>query len=324
MRLTDYPWLLTPQDYTSATKAMVEKLKQYIGVVSIYQIGGVSNPGISDVDLFVVFDDDIKCIQNPLDGLSPQQRYLFVHNVFGTTHAYFRKSQVYDFFHDYKLIHGRDLPLGEGKLPEEQRGAVNVQAALEYLVKMYVNMTIERTYGILRVRGLLLLAKAIKYDLEYLKMDTGAASDLIGQIVHWRNTWFAERISAESLTEWHDKFYAALREVIENGIAQHGFFIPTWSDLRIAANMTLVLARTIGYRHRGVCLPSALGWLGRKYYNIQHRMNRFVFEVPFVTADIPVPVLERHNFITEMCLHNSRHIPSFVPAPYGLPLFRRK
>lgn len=324
MYLTDFPYRVPLQDYSSAIEAMVEKLKHYPGVESIYQIGGMGNPGISDIDLFVVFSDDARCLFNPLDDLSPPHRYLFVHNVFGATSTDFIKSQQYDFFHDYKLVYGREFQIGQLKLPEEKLRTVNAQAAIEYLIKLYANMTVERTYGIIRVRGMLLLAKAVKYDLDALMINPDSLSAMVRRVLHWRNHWFEEKVDPASLLMFHEHFYDEIRKIIISGIAKHGFFIPAWADLRIADNMTLVQAHRVGFRRRGVCLPSAFGWMGRKYFNLQHRMNRFVFEAPFKTDQIPGPILDRHSFITEICAHNSMNLPYFAPAPYGLPLFRRK
>jgi hypothetical protein len=323
MLLTDYPRFVPPRDYTRAIDEMVEKLRHYPGVVSIYQIGGVGNPGISDIDLLVIFSDDARCLLNPLDGLTAPQRYLYAHNLFGATSSVFTESQRYDFFHNYKLLHGREFDIGHKKLPREQLEMVNVQSALEYLIKMYINMTIERTYGIVRTRGVLLLAKAMKYDLDALGMASGPAAEMVRQIIHWRNHWFDEIVSADALVSWHDRFYDALGKVIEAGITGHGFFVPAWADLRIAANVILERGRRLGYRRHGVCLPSAFGRLGRKYFNFQHRLNRFVFEIPLMHEPMPAPVRDRHVFITDICELNRRNLPHFIPAPYGLSIFRR-
>lgn len=324
MFLTDYPRYVPSRDYVRAIDEMVEKLRHYPGVVSIYQIGGVSNPGISDIDLLVIFDDDARCHLNPLEGLTPLQRYLYVHNLFGATRVVFAESQKYDFFHDYKLLHGQQFDIGNKKLPREYREDVNIQAALEYLVKMYINMTIERTYGIIRARGVLLLAKAMKYDFEALGVNAGPATEMIRQIIDWRSHWFDEKIGTKRLMSWHEDFRAELEKIIEAGAARHGFFIPSWADTRIAGNVTLMQARALGHRRRGISLPGIFGWLGKRYFNFQHRLNKFVFEIPFTTDPVPSPILERHAFITDICEFNRRNLPYFIPVPYGLSLFRRK
>lgn len=323
MLLTDYPSFVPLHDYTRAIDSMLDKLKQLPGIVSVYQIGGVSNPGISDIDLLVLFEDDARCALNPLDGLSTTERYLYVHNLFGTSVGIFRGYLKYDFFHNYRLLYGREFEFDSAKLPQAQREAVNAQSALEYLVKMYINMTIERIYGIVRARGVLLLAKAVKYDLDALGRSDGAPAEMIRQIMDWRKHWFDAAPTGDSIVRWHGRFYEELREILRKGIAAHGFFIPSWADRRIAANVRLRDAPDVGYRRRGFALPSAFGRLGRKYFNMQHRLNRFVFELPITSDSIPAPLLERHGFITDACEYNWRHLRCFIPVPYGISIFRR-
>jgi hypothetical protein len=147
---------------------------------------------------------------------------------------------------------------------------------------------------------------------------------MVHQVLHWRNQWFEMRVDSDLLRMWHERFYGELVKIIESGIAEHGLFIPSWVDLNIAGNMKLTQTSGFGFRRRGISLPSAFGCMGRKYFNLQHRLNKFVFEVPFNADNVPSHILDRHSFIAEMCDHNSRNLPYFVPAPYGLPLFRRK
>ena len=43
--------------YEKALLKMTERLKQVDGLIAIYQIGGLSTPGVSDIDILVVFEE---------------------------------------------------------------------------------------------------------------------------------------------------------------------------------------------------------------------------------------------------------------------------
>ena len=62
----------------------------------------------------------------------------------------------------------------------------------------------------------------------------------------------------------------------------------------------------IGFVHKGMPLPSVFGWLGQKYFNMQHRFNEFEFKVPFSSHNIPKIVMKRHKFIADIISYNQR------------------
>ena len=66
----DYPKFVPRAEYDKAIDRMVEKLKKIQGIVSVYQIGSINDPGISDIDLVAVFEDKISCNIDPRDNLS--------------------------------------------------------------------------------------------------------------------------------------------------------------------------------------------------------------------------------------------------------------
>lgn len=311
-------------EYDSAIGAMVETLARIPEILAIYQIGGVSHPGISDIDLYAVFEDDACCELDPLQNITAGHDYLFIHHVFGTSAANFVEAHRYPFFHRYRLLHGAEQRPGERDNVMGARGCLELQSALEYMVKMYVNMTVERTYGIVRVRGVLLHARALVYDLESLGATSGPLHDLAAQALYWRQHWFENEPSAGEFLEWHDELHQALLKWLGEFLPKYPLYIPAWAGLRFARNMSLVPSSRFGHLHRGLALPAILSGLGRKYFNMQHRINRFAFHVP-VTDEATDPVLlQRHEFISRVNEYNSRYLRSFIPVPYGLAIFQKQ
>ena len=297
---------------------MVEKLRHYPGIVSIYQIGSVSNPGISDIDIFAVFEDGVQAQGDPLLGLERWERYLVIHGLFGASRSHFIEAQRYTFFHNYRLLWGEQLESESGEISVENRGALQSQIALEYLFKMFVDMAVEHAYGITRVRGLLLHVKGIMYDLQFLNVTSGNLYQLVQTMVQWRDHWFEETPSREALLAWVERFYAELRAFIVHMIPTKPFYLPESANLCLAKNMQLTVSSQLGFSRRGVTLPSCFGWLGKKYFNVQHRFNRFNFQVPAVMTDIPGIVQSRFDFLRRMKDYNARNLGSFTPLVSSL------
>ena len=63
--------------------------------------------------------------------------------------------------------------------------AMKVQVALEFLLKFYVTLGIQRAYGVIRMRDVLLHVKALQYDLEFLGINEGAVHDGINKVLAW-------------------------------------------------------------------------------------------------------------------------------------------
>lgn len=318
MYLTDFPRFFPVSVYDLAIKRMVGKLQKQNGVVSIFQIGSINSPGISDIDMLVVFEDATECNLNPLEDLSKIERYLFSHSLYGTSEAHFQEVQRYTFFHNYNLLWGNQLPVGRSDLSCEEIRTLKAQIALEYLLQMYISITIRLTYGIFRIVGLLRHVNALRYDLQFLNVSSGKLFDLIETLISWRDNWFKNKPTTQMLKIWIDDFYKELSEFLREILNATKFYLPRWANLRIARNIMLVPSEHFGYVHKGIILPCFLGWLGRKYFNIQHRFNGFKFHVPITSQAIPGITEERLEFLKQMKDKNSIELPHFMSTTTSL------
>lgn len=323
MKLTDFPHHVGEPVYEAAIDSMVDRLCMESSVLSVYQIGGVSSPGISDIDLYVIFKDGSSCSLDPLRDLSDTEKYLYVHNIFGISQADFYRSRKYKFFHNYTHLRGERLDVTDDSLPASGLEVINVQAGLEYLAKMYITMSVQKTYGIVSARNLLLNAKALLYDFEYLGISEGSAMDHVNELIEWRARWFSNPPSNRQIKDWFLGFYAALSEILESALASRKLYFDPGADLRIAANMKIEQSANFGFEHSGKTLPAIFGGLGTRYFNIQHRFNRFSFRLPYSDSGIPDGVNDRYQLIADLTATNSRQYPCFIPVPYGLAIFNR-
>lgn len=318
MYLIAYPRFVPVLKYDLAIQRMVKKLKQQDGVVSIFQVGSVNNPGISDIDMLVVFEEGVECNLNPLEDLSKSERYLFSHNLYGISETHFSEAQRFTFFHNYNLLWGDELLSVQSGLSKEQIQTLKTQTALEYLLQMYISLTVKLTYGIFRIVGLLRHVNALRYDLQFLNISSGKLFDLIETLVSWRNNWFKNKPTTQMLKIWIDDFYKELSEFLREILHTTKFYLPEWANLCIAKNMTLVASKELGYTHRGMTLPTILGDLGKKYFNIQHRFNVFKFHIPITSQAIPRIIEERREFLKQVKDQNSIGLPHFMSTTTSL------
>lgn len=321
IHLTDFPRFVPLLRYELAIERMIGKLRQQDGITSIFQIGSINSPGISDIDILVVFEDSARYSLNPLGDLSKTERYLFSHSLYGVSKGQFCNAQKYALFHNYNLLWGDELPIRRNDLSQEQTRKLKTQIALEYLIKMFVNSTVERVYGIVRVRGLLVLVKALSYDLEFLNVSSGRLFDLVQTIIDWRKNWFEGRPDKQTFKRWFREFCAVLTTFLEIELRKHVFHLLERANVRIARNMIIEPSERFDYAHEGTRLPPALGFLGKKYFNVQHRFNTFQFRIPVATSDVPAVLHSRFMFAREMKCTNRETLPYFMPLTSSLNIF---
>jgi hypothetical protein len=323
MILTGLPRPVPRERYLCAIEEVLRPLREHPAVQAVYQVGGIRTPGISDVDLLVVFRDGSSCQLDPLANLGRDDRYLFPHNQFGLPAEWFASAVRFGFFHDYRLLYGQQIAADSSPLPAIDVAAVNRQAGLEYLLKMFISMSVEHAYGIARVRNLLLLGRALRYDLQYVGAEDGAVGRLVDQVIDWRERWFSAPPRPDEIVDWFERMYRALGALLGELFGKWPLFVPEWADLRIAANMRIEPGARFSADHAGFTLPARFGGIGRRYFNLQHRFNRFRFYVP-VTHAAPAVVMERHELVAAMREYNRRFLPFFNAVPMAIGIFTRQ
>jgi hypothetical protein len=308
------PVAVRRETYDQAVSLVVERLGGNPGIAAVYTVGSISIPGISDVDLLVVFEDGVRCDLDPLAHLIGPLRYPFTHGLFGVPRWYFADAVRYGFYPNLRLLQGSELDVGS-PLGEQDRRALEVQLALEYLVENYISRSVEHAYRALNVRGLLLSAHAIRLDLQLLGIESGRLHDLVAQVGEWRKTWF-ERDGLDALVPWFRELVAELRQALELLLEAHPLYLPEGDGVRYARHIRVCPGADLRMRHRGLVLPPWVTNLGQRLVRLQNRFNRFEFDLP-VTARAATAHLENRCRLAAVATrYNLRHLPHFsIPTP---------
>lgn len=313
----EFPERVQLQMYHRVITEVVNALAYNPNVVSVYQIGSVSTPGISDVDMVVVLKDNIEWKSNPLHHLKANEKYLFIHYLYGLPQSYFNDAMKFTLFHNYKLLSGEELRNDTNEIGPEEKQLLKTQIALEFLLKMYINISLQETYGVIKLRSLLLHCKGLIYDLDFLGVTNGALYDLIQTMMQKRETWFTEKFDSSFFNNWVNQFSSELKSFLTKSLRKHTLYFKTADPLRISRNTQLHPGKNLHFEQKGLILPSPL-LLNSKMVKIQNRLAKFKFETPATTDDIPQIINQQFEFQKKMKMYNSKRLPFFFPLTSSL------
>jgi hypothetical protein len=317
--IIDFPH---PQDksfYQRSLERMTQRLMQSGSVKSVYQVGGISSPGISDLDMVAVFEDGVRVDRDFLKSLSKEERYLFIHNLYGISAGDFQEASQFAFYHNYSLLGGEDTRKNMQDRPQD--AALSIQVAMEFLVKMHTTIFMQESYGVLRMRDLLLHVKALQYDLDLLAVTWGGLFDHVSQVIRWRKSWFVETPSTDEILTWWTGFVSGLRQFLEQELMSHPFYLPPGGVYRISKNVYLFPADKFASSRQGFVLPEFFSAFGKKFFRLQNRLNSFRFEIPVKSTMLPAIIESKFRFEKKIVEYNRNFLPHFLPLTSSLHVF---
>lgn len=310
---SDFVRPATREDYARAIDNRIEWLRRQPGLVTVYSIGSVGHPGISDIDLVAVFEDDAAVAEHPLDGLDPMSRYLFVHTLYGARRSDFLAAQRFSFYQNYHLLSGENLLAGSQDLPPGHRSTIERQIALEFMLRMYISLFLQREYGLLRIRTLLLHGKGLLNDARSLGIPQADWIGMLEEVMMMRDQWFtrSEAENNRAVDDWFRRFDPAYGAFLKTYLQAEPFEVPATSGFNYAKNIQVRSGKVLRASRHGFRIPFGNALLGRKYFNLQNRLNRFVFEVPFNSSVNNPLVREYYAFSTGLRDRTRQNLPGF-------------
>lgn len=320
MIFIDEPVNVEHADYLSTIDSVVKTLSKNDDVLSVYQVGGVTAPGISDIDIVVIFKDGVEYQKNIRDELLFPGSYLFSHNLLGAPISLFRASNNYVFFHNSTLLYGKDLFPEYNNSILSNNGDMLRQLAKEYLTRMFISATVEREFGICKVRSLLLQGKALLYDLEFLNVEPQQLVECVNQIIDWREVWFSNRPDNFELQQFHNKFWKALSDFIGEYFISAPLNLPERSRFFVSHNIELRHGELVNGTSSGPKLPWVPKSFARKLIAVQHRLNKITVTVPIQTLGVPIVVKKSFEYTSEAVEYNRKYLPHFMPLTSSLVL----
>jgi hypothetical protein len=319
-KLIDFPRACDRQLYGRTIEKVVTVLSQHTFVHSIYQVGSVGHPGISDIDLLLIVDDTAQCRASPFGTLTDEERYLFTHSCFLVPESLASELTAHSLLRGHHHLYGATRSWNS----EEDSAimtAVRQQTAKEFLVKNLLDLYVQVEYRIVKVRALLQHVKGLRLDLDLLQTTDGAPHALVDKAIDVIDDWFQLRdVDVEScVAELALELLPSLRRTVDVATQQAPLYAPSGCPLFVARNMVLDSGPAVELRRRGFRLPSILGLEERRHFNAHHRVNRFRIRVPVRTAPAGSYEAQRFHFFRHAKSFVSDRFPAFsAPIP---PLF---
>jgi len=320
IRCINMPHYVSKDRYMQSIDRIVNKIGSWGCVESIYQIGSISNPGISDIDIMVIFKDRASLTRDVRSELQPEERYLFSHWLYGVHASNFAIAQRYSFFENYRRLYGKQQIINIRDSSDCNVLRIKHQVAIEFILRMYMLLAIQLTYKVIKVRSLLLTAKAVGYDLYYLGIENGRVRDLVSQLNNWRSVWFCRPPEMEEIVEWTLSFFMEIEKLLRVCLADIGFYHVIANRYRATRNLYVFNRQSLSYTHSGIVMPSYLAPLCSKWFRIQNRLNTFHFNVPIHNVEDDRVLKEKMAVENRLVIEGNRYLPCFLPLTSSLRL----
>ena len=307
MIMLDEPRLRSRQAYEMQIERGLEYLTELPGLLSVYQVGGVGTPGISDIDLVAVFEDDVSISHDPRKNLD---RYLFTHPLFGAPLRIFEKSKNYAFFHNATLLHGEDVGMAREDL---RAGIVKDQWRIEFLLKCYINLSVWKAYDFIKVRSLLLNVRALEYDLGLDSVDLSELQDQVQKVLNWREAWFVARPTDNQLLGCFETVLTALERVLGDLAKQSRLRFEIKQDFKINHNIHVKKSSNFYCGKAGFSLPILNPQWSKKINAINVRLSKVTIGCPIDFDGEDGELAEFFEYNREAIAANKLALPRFMP-----------
>ena len=313
MHFLDKPQPEKVETYHQAVDFLLNRIIKINGVVAVYQFGNITTPGISDIDLLVIFKDNIFLDFNAFDNYPLKFRKLFTHDLDAMALSFCKRTSRYASWNNIQCLWGQDGLLGHFETAsEEEIRQLKIQIALEYLVTNYVDLTVQLTYDIIKLRAFFQHLKGLHYDLEYLGYNSGNIYEKIQILRGWIKDWFIKVPSEKEISNWAKCFYDEYFIFLKSVFSHYKLYVPKKDKYVYSRNITFHPGKDINYKHSGIILPALLSkFAKKKIYNLQHRFNNFKFNIPIQHQHNFKIIEERSVYFEELKKYNKIHFPNF-------------
>ncbi len=197
IELFNFPKYLKRADYENLCNLVVADLKLNPDIVAVYLAGGNWVPGISDLDIIVVYKNQRQSqynIKSPW-ALSKEAEYVFMHVYENYTEASFRDLHYFSpKFNKIKLLYGSSV---SPRLPEKELNSLEynwLQAsfAFDFLINKLLLFFRHDLENKINVREAIVVISSLVYTISVVEKITNLKieTNFPQKITSLRNNWF--------------------------------------------------------------------------------------------------------------------------------------
>ena len=193
-----------------------------------------------------------------------------------------------------------------------------MQTALEFLTKNLLDLYVQLTYGVLKVRVFLQHLKGLRIDLDILGVEGSGMAVFLEHSTALIDAWFLRSDPERQVAQMAVNLFAPLRDALADAIATHNLYAPSMATISVARNMLLERGAMIELAHRGIRLPRFPGLEERQHFNAHHRINRFRLLLPMTPTLGKVPIIPRDSTSSAGRKRSRPSTSRRTPRPYHL------
>lgn len=200
------------EDYNNAINLYIGHISKLPFVKSVYQIGSVKDPGISDLDLIVVVDEYYDPLKIGLlsifrNNIHSQSKNIFIHDIYLYDQHTFRKILYSNYCDNIKLLYGIEQQLD---IPDRlELNILSVQIIFDFVASRLAQFNQFLASGRISLRSILVRVSSIKHSyslLSRLGINDSEIQDFICNVEKMRKEH--ERFSDNDILEtFLDSFY---------------------------------------------------------------------------------------------------------------------
>lgn len=247
---------------------------------------------------------------NGLENLPEQMAPLFTHGIMAMSEEHFPDNFHFTIWSKAECVWGNRLPEPIQRT-EQETVALRNQTAVEFLMANYIDFSVQTTYRVFKLRSFLQHMKGLAFDMELLGMNDTPLHPLLDRMRTMITNWFEDTPSDQQIADWISTFSEIFPDLLEKVLSKHPLILPEGNRYTIAANMVLTASQKTGFTHSGWRLTPLLSIMGRTYFKLLHRTNRFQFTCP-LRHESQGFLTERFRFLQRMKSYNREFLPRFM------------
>lgn len=323
-RLINFPIQVTLDEYYSQINKILDFLSNKPSIKSVYRIGNITDPGISDVDLIVVFKDGGSLKVDPRSILDKTGRYLFAHQLFAINESLVKEFMKFSLYSNFQYLMGDEISCFDDE--REVNAKIKLQIALEYLIKTFVSLSIQKEARIIKVRPFLLETNSLKYDLEITGNFNTGLDDSIRRILEIRAKWFITTLDKTRIAVLFEEIHQQLTLLLIKLAENQCLYVEQRDNIYIGRNIILRDGKTLKYDSSAFitgfarflpscCIPS--------YLKIFNRITNHVFYFPQKEATLIHNIASKSYYERQSLKFISECAPHFIALKSPLSLNAR-
>jgi hypothetical protein len=320
MHLIDLPKYYPESTYLKLIDKIIGNHKNYDEISMIYQIGSISTPGISDIDLIFVFKDNCDFKINIKKYILKKENYLLSHNPFGIPEKYVKDISGINMFSNFKLLYEKEY--NKNLIAKDNRinDAIKIQTALEYLLKIFISLSIQNELRTFKVRSLLLEIKALKYDFEILENTSNELMKCFNNLLDLRENWFSINNCKRNFVNEILALFPLLLNYLKNILDKNIIKLPIENSFNYTKNYKLILKNDFNYKSKGIG-RYLLNWgiKSKRVFNLANRFNKYLLELKWMNKfDENDIIMKKFEAEKNLISYNNKYLPFFLPLKSSL------